>query len=194
MLQPSDRQSDLTQTLIGEFKSPTGHLVISDPCYRLDTWCSGKIENAVPGTWLAHITSGDVRYWGARVLNIIVQYKDYPDLEGLLEPNDPRWIVLDFDIGVDSGQAGIFDKKHYKDDEVVKPTTHYYCRDRICEDDPWYSLCCDRTLNRLGAGTIPYGAVASSGYGDGSYVASCIKDAIGSVIAVKIDFINPEDL
>lgn len=60
-------------------------------------------------------------------------------------------------------------------------------------DDLWYSSCCDLTLSEIGAGVIPGGAVSSSGYGDGGYVASISTDDNSEIVAIRIVFISEDD-
>ena len=57
-----------------------------------------------------------------------------------------------------------------------------------------YMTCCDATRPVPGAGTIPYGAVAESGFGDGGYTAFEHVDQKGQVDFLLIVFINEEDL
>jgi len=166
---------------IGEFKIVSGIARVSDPCYKKDTWCNGtlKVKN---GTWMTNIVMFDEGDWGDRVGYLIVRHKDYSvnedscGLEG-----------VDFEVGVDSGQVGVFDDSFFKDDESVKGLKRMDDR-IICEDEPFYSMCCDRTLHDGQAGVIPYGAISSSGYGDGRYDCHIKKNKKGEVIAIIVDF------
>jgi hypothetical protein len=106
--------------------------------------------------------------------------------------NANRYCVIDKGIAVDSGQAGIFDEKYYKNDEVVKGVERFYDQ-IICGDDLWYSICCDRTLSKNSYGVIPYGAVSSSGYGDGFYEAIAGYDIDNNVVSIELIFIEDED-
>src|SRR5690606_25054488 len=94
--------------------------------------------------------------------------------------------ACDFVVGVDSGQAGVFDFAVYKDDESAKGKSNFI------EDEPWYSTCCDQTLSDQQAGVIEGGAVSSSGYGDGLYTAYYAIDANKEVVAIKIVFMEDE--
>jgi len=38
-----------------QFAVSSGILRVTDPCYGLDVWCSGQIENVKTGTWLAQV-------------------------------------------------------------------------------------------------------------------------------------------
>ena len=171
-----------TSNSLGEFAVTSGVLRVSDPCYERETWCSGTIEPAIKGYWTAQAVFFDEGSWGNRVGYLIVQHKDYN-----FDQTNPGWSLENIDVGVDSGQAGVFDDRYYKDDDVVQHITRKHS-ESICEDDPWYSICCDRTLCEEKAGVIPHGAVSSSGYGDGSYRCLTQKDEDDNIIAVMIDF------
>lgn len=61
-------------------------------------------------------------------------HKDCPDKKLLTE------YPASFEVGVDSGQAGIFDRAHYQDASTVASVP-----DPIYKKDPWYSACCHQT-------------------------------------------------
>ena len=65
----------------------------------------------------------------------------------------------------------------------------------ICSDnhEKWYDMCCSKTLDRetLG-GVIPFGAVSSTGYGDGSY--ECTYQKINNeIVAIKINYLEYDE-
>jgi hypothetical protein len=94
-----------------------------------------------------------------------------------------------FEVGVDSGQAGLFDASHYQDDSIIpNPKPRIYS----APSDIWYSHCCDITRSPLGAGVLPYGVVSSSGFGDGGYDCFICRNEYGQIIRAEIEFI-PED-
>tara|TARA_Y100000310_G_C20561702_1_gene753399 strand:+ start:296 stop:850 length:555 start_codon:yes stop_codon:yes gene_type:complete len=160
-----------------------GHTIVSDPCYDTDTWCNGTVDTK-EGTWRAYVIKSDEGEWGNRC-GVLVAYHIAC---GPVDWEDFNWAVEKFEVGVDSGQAGIFATNHFKDDSIVEGVERIYEEAPICEDEPWYSICCDRTLSKQGAGIIPYGAVSSSGFGDGGHRCYTLKDHDGIVYAIKIDF------
>lgn len=166
--------------LIGEFDVVSGEVVVSDPCYSLGTWCAGDLK-AVNGRWAASVERQQDRGMGERIGCLVVRHVDCPEGE--------LWIPVSITVGVDSGQAGVFDATHYKDDTLEEAQS---LTEPLLPDEPWYSLCCNRTLSEKEAGVIPFGAVSSSGYGDGVYNASAIFDAEGRALAVRIIFIDDE--
>lgn len=83
---------------------------------------------------------------------------------------------------MDSAQAGIFDFGHFQDESVIEDQelTDFGSR--------WFTFCCYQTLDsEHHAGLIPYGVVASSGFGDGKYYTETGK-ADNPVCGVLIDF------
>jgi len=166
---------------IGTFIIESGVARISDPCYE-DDRCSGVLKNVKKGTWNASVLYIDS--CGKRVSELIVSHNDF------IERN--KYKYEKFYVGVDSGQAGVFDNNYYRDDSSV---SHMTDKDRmyneqICKDEPWYSWCCDRTCSEFSAGVIPFGAVSSSGYGDGVYSCCTHKNDDNEIDSIKIVFIG----
>lgn len=176
------REAKTKQTrFLGDFQIESRKVFVSDPCYDLDTWCTKIVENVKNGTWLAKIEM--MQTWGERVSKLICYHQSigYPDSLPFKE--------VECDIGVDSGQAGIFDLEHFKKDSDVKDLPRDY-KEKICESEPWYSYCCDRTLSKM-AGVIPFGVVSSSGMGDGSYRLEVAKNE-GEVVGMQVTFLEEE--
>jgi len=174
---------------LGTFEVVSGSLFLSDPCYDIITWCTGKLDRASIGTWRALSFTKKVDSWGERVWELEV-FKEGSSHEAL------TWTKLNCEIGVDSGQAGIFDLAHFQDSSVITDKTPLadYIRE---EDEKWYSMCCavshSEKVPSKHAGVIPYGVNSSSGYGDGDYSAYAKTDAVGNVVAVKIVFIGEDE-
>jgi hypothetical protein len=176
---------------LGEFQLTQPVARVSDPCYDKKTWCAGTIDNCKTGTWKAKVVMYDESDWGTRVGNLIAYHSDInaPSL------TNSDWKLQEIDVGVDAGMCGIFDDKYFKDDDSIEGVKRLGGKGNsvICEDEPWYSICCDRSMSEHSGGVIPYGCNSSSGYGDGSYKAfSLSKD--GKVVAIMIDFgLSQED-
>lgn len=106
--------------------SETGHdvelsdkVMISDPCYDLDIWCQGVLENVKPGTWHTKAENLNVNCWGDRCSALIAWHEDVE------EPKD--FEKTDIRVGVDSGQAGIYDYNHFA-----------HIKDNKERDERWY--------------------------------------------------------
>ena len=78
---------------------------ISDPCYSVDTWCAGTLKNVLPGIYHCFYQKVDNGDWGTRIASIEVRHENYLDIE----PTE----VTNIDVGVDSGQAGIYDLDYF---------------------------------------------------------------------------------
>lgn len=100
---------------------------VTDPCYNMDTWCAGTIENVLPGDFDCFSQKADTGDWGIRIANIEVRHKDYPDVE-------PTEWISDIDVGVDSGQCGLFDNLYFSS----------LCEDTV-EKENFYEEVCDLT-------------------------------------------------
>lgn len=157
---------------VGTFEVKDGTFVISDPCYSLGTWCAGDIENVKKGTWNAYVFHGQTD-WGVRCWELVALHSEYPESLAANLKEDAN-----IDVGVDSGQAGIYDMSAFHGGE-----DNY-------GDEGWYDLCCRTTLDtEFSAGVIPGGCVSSSGFGDGGYACFVARDGTAEVIGTKIVFI-----
>lgn len=165
---------------IGDFAVTGDKLVVSDPCYELHLPHCGKVENVLPGRWLGFVLVVDAKSWGERVAELHALHADHAD-----KGDDAfDWEDAGFEVGVDSGQAGVFDEAQYPKDRV---STGEYG-----DLHTFYGRCCDVTLNGHGK-AIAEGLVSSSGFGDGGYPAYVARDSSGKVVAVKVIFIGEED-
>src|SRR5262245_18830000 len=176
---------------LGQFEVVSGEVAVCDPGYDRQLVQKGaiatKVRNVAKGTWQAravrHVMDNpaDVRCGELRAF-----------LASLPVPDAPAWQEIHPDIGVDSGQAGFFDWQHFHSPAVV-PRDHPWKGPTLDPKDLWYSLCCDVTLYGPNAGVIPFGAVSSSGWGDGGYRAYALRDATGMVIGLRLVFISLDE-
>ena len=159
----------------GFFEIKSGKVIVSDPCYERNTWCQGVIDKVKNGEWEAYLYIFDEGEWGKRVGYLLAHHQD-----NTVYPTDSNWEKQDFEVGVDSGQAGIYDEAEYHGGE----------------DDygqgGWYDINCNLTCDRengttRNGGVLEGGVVSCSGYGDGGYDCRTItKD--GEVVGILIDF------
>lgn len=177
-----------------EFKVTSGVMVCSDPAYQIPTWCQGVINNVKNGVWEAGIETSDEGSWGERVsrlwvYNIEAVIKD-PTIKTRIENYEGA--ELPFSAGVDSGQFGFFDKVFYRNDEAVKDLvkTNFGENYDQVDGDSWYRSICNLTLAEESWGVLPFGAVSSSGFGDGAYLVKGIKDDAGDYVAFCVEFID----
>ena len=153
-------------------------VVVSDPCYNRDTWCMDDNVPIKPGNYDVFLTLSDEKEWGTRVASLLVANSDFIGVE---RKRFPKWEVYSSSIGVDSGQCGIFDNSVYPQKNLTD--------EEIDSEDSFYSECCDITLKKLQGGILrsKKGVVTSSGYGDGSYELSVIKQK-GENVALMLDY------
>ena len=152
--------------------------MVSDPCYRPGTWCQGVLNNMKPGAYAVYGEILDCSTWGNRVSRIWIVHEDYTnvDINAILSYN-----YEDFEVGVDSGQAGIYDYEYYM---------NIYADESSAEE--WYSRVCDVTYSDADGfkiGTLDEECVvSSSGFGDGSYTCQTGKNIDGEIVYVEIDY------
>lgn len=170
---------------LGVFEVGSGILRVSDPCYEVDTWCSGTFDNAMLGKWRTHITkSSNTNGWGDRCVSLVIEHDSIID-----EIPENLWKKSEIIIGVDSGQAGFFDDKYYR--ASCNGIKCFSLEEQSNIASEWYQMCCDVTLSEdgVGAGVIPYGVVSSSGFGDGGYECFFAEND-GKVVSAMIVFIT----
>ena len=166
--------SVLTLSRVETFKM--GDLaLVTDPGFPRGAWCSGQVRTR-PGTW-----NGTVfRQEGTDLITALMVH--HASL-GPLPKEDPRWRHLGFEVGVDSGKAGIFcDSSFPRGMSGPGSAQEAFSRrtsDLVHGAEQW--------------GVLPDGIVSKSGHGDGTYYAYGIKDSSGLAVAILLEFIL-EDL
>ena len=125
---------NITMTNKGTIKLGS-KVMVSDPCYGLNTWCQGVLDNVLAGEYECTVEHSNEGEWGIRVSAIEVTHKNYKGKFMEMYPES-------FEVGVDSGQAGIFDYDYY-----CKYHTDANERDHV--DDDWYDRICNTTESRI---------------------------------------------
>lgn len=181
-------------SVLGEFELTGPNLRVSDPCYERNVWCCGVLSNCIVGTWEAAKSVVDEGAWGHRVEALLVRADSCPssfeDLAALFAEDKENWFEADFEVGVDSGQAGFFDDERYQDEHEFDgwpaPAGDY--------GSDWYSYCCEITLKSSdAAGVFPHGVVSCSGYGDGGYYCLFHRNRDGETDMAIIVFLEEEE-
>ena len=163
------------------FEVTSGKIVCSDPCYEIPTWCQGIADNVANGIWEAGI-----EYESNRVKRLFVTHTN---------SNTRR--IEDFVgesigcYGVDSGQFGFFDYDYYRNDKIAENLQKQdfgagYDKE---DGDSWYRACCKITIDE-NWGVMPFGAVSSSGWGDGSYEVKGVKNENDEWVGFCVEFIS----
>jgi len=149
----------------------SGKVVVSDPSYSRGTWCMKTDLPVKPGTYHVYAAYSNEGEWGLRVAALAFYHEEHMPLTPVSE-----WHEIAANIGVDSGQCGIFD-------DTIYPQTIDH------PDHPFYMECCNITLANGCAGILRSGkgAVSSSGFGDGVYTISVVERD-GENVALLLDY------
>ena len=165
------------------------NVIVSDPCYSEESWGQVNYSNVLPGEYRSFCKKTDTGDWGVRVSMLMVVHTDH-------EFDDLDW-ENDGSIGVDSGQAGIFSKSQFRDDNDEVPlgdgdisffTEGFHQK----SGDRWYTKMCSYTVGEERWGSYRNGTISSSGYGDGGYevYTATVNDKI---VGICIDYGVDED-
>lgn len=179
-----------------QFEVKSGKIVASDPCYSLDTWCMAIIENVRNGTWFAFADTIEKPGWGKRISALVVYHADTLKVNPNILSLYHLMPKLPFVGGVDSGQFGFFDFDAYRNSAVITSEIPLWEEFEEKDGGKFYSACCHQTLETPEHwGVLPFGAVSTSGYGDGSYDILGEKNSYGEYTAFAVMFIDesPED-
>lgn len=165
---------------------------VSDPCYTDDVWCKTQLTNVKPGDYRVTVEKTELYGWGNRVSKLQVVHLDHV---GISHDNF-NWKEHS-EIGVDSGQAGIFCESSYRNDEVAKdivtPESDFFLSIRDQSGDVFYEKMCKFTLSQQW-GAYDTGVVTSSGVGDGGYPLDVLKLEDGTIVGMRITYIDDEDM
>lgn len=159
---------------VGVFNVSCGQIRVSDPCYEKDSDGGFTVDNVVNGQWLAYFDFDRFRDSIACVFAVHNMYRDKVSVYNLHEVAQ---------IGVDSGQASIFDKVYYDTNQGGE----------YGELDTFYGKCCHITEIKSCGIVENCGVVSSSGYGDGEYPVYVCRDKNGLVYCVYIEFVSDEE-
>ena len=144
-------------------------VIITDPGYAQYIWCNATLRTVKPGKYHCWVNMSDEGKWGHRVAELCAAHVT-ADYERLKDTE------VEIAIGVDSGQAGIFDEAYFKEHTGKKN---------------WYGQVCDTTTP---AGTLDgFCVVSSSGFGDGAYNLFVRRNSEGIVVYIKVVFITEDE-
>lgn len=171
---------------LGQFEVTSGKLVVSDPCYDLNenTIIMGVLDDVLNGAWSAYVSKKEVQDWGEACAKLLACHSSVADKKETLE-----WVKGNFIVGVDSGQAGIFDVSKYRIPDADTGST-----EPNDTDSEWYYACCDITESGEEAGVLDGGVVSRTGFGDGAYAAYYAVNGQSQIIGIKIIFIKDADV
>jgi hypothetical protein len=154
-------ENDETRSAIGQFHLESGKLILTDPGCERGSRYQGIIEGIRPGTWIAELEDESGRF-------LEVHHRD---CQGPF-----AWEPCGFQVGVDSGLAGVWDEARYP----VGKTGRYG------DLSSFYGQASRRD------GCMDFGVACCTGLGDGLFSASLARHS-GEVVAVRILFLEAED-
>lgn len=140
-------------------------VMVSDPCYDLDTWCAGSLDNVLPGKYncfYQEINTG-------RTCRILVLHESYDKstADKMSFTNKE-----DFVVGVDSGTCGIYNLQYFADH---------------CKEEAWYDGIIEQKLPGIYEDSC---FITDTGYGDGGYSCYTNRNNEGKIDAIEIVFIE----
>ena len=181
-------------------------MLVSDPGYDKDEWCSKLVSNCKIGRWDSYININNYAYEcdgqtgkDYRVATLFVKHssaiKEVFGTIHLEEDGDKAffrwhgnaWERLSDNIGVDSGQAGFFDYEKYGDNSQFGEMGNCGFGDK------WYSNCCDQTLSKHAGIVAGCGVNASAGFGDGCYTLWGHRSRDGEIDAMALFFLTDNE-
>lgn len=151
-------------------------VILSDPCYEPDNWCSAQVNNMVPGIYDCYADFTEIEHWGTRVARLVIII-DNPPHEA---PNKIK--ELGTYLGVDAGVFGIYDESYFRNKKSENPDAWYQQNviSWIAKEEGF--ICEDAK-----------GFITSSGLGDGSYEPYVYFDDQGKIYKIEVSFIEPEE-
>lgn len=200
------------------FVVTSGALRVTDPCYDMDTWCSGQLDNVRNGIWHAHVgyhkDELDMKM-RAEWRNNYVQKMNEMASEFMKEYIAQEIARIDKDGAAYLGRVAYlhivsieaerhFDHMAEFDSTWENSNVHVGVDSgqagffdlalfgQVCESEPvkdkFYDEVCNLTLDDNQWGVHSIGAVSSSGYGDGSYEC-LVRRVDGQVVEAIIVYI-----
>ena len=152
------------------------NVMISDPCYGVQTWCNSLVLEVAKGKYNALVRIGKDGQWGERVTELTLCHESHKPFTALkhLEHHSAF-------IGVDSGTCGIYDLDYFESNH-----------DDHSSDEDWYqkNVMNDFYYTKEQAFiTDGKGVHSCSGYGDGMYHAYVKRNENNKVFQITIKFI-----
>ena len=163
------------EVILGSFEVESNKIYVSDPCYEYDendNSCVLTLKGAVNGKYIVTVNVARIYH---DIESLTIKLEDYL----YSEPS-----IFAGKIGVDSGQAGFFDKEYYMENQGGD----------FDDLTTLYGLACSLVLSKQEGGIVHNrGVVSSSGCGDGEYEVFIGINEIGEIVSASIIFIEEEE-
>jgi hypothetical protein len=155
------------------------------------------VDNVLPGYYEPHVKKTDLGDWGNRIGALLAIHEDYIGKEDEL---NLTWVDHAGEVGVDSGQAGIFSRESYRNDSITDriglgegDISFFKDFPNDEEGQKWYTHISSRTLGVSHWGMYDEGVVSSSGVGDGGYDLYVLTTEDGVVVGFCIDYLIDDE-
>jgi hypothetical protein len=142
-------------------------VIISDPCYDLDTWCMIHITHMKPGLYNIDFWKAHDPWDGHRFIITHVDYK-----RNVIPKSESKET-----LGIDAGMVGVYPLHEFKNNDIV--LEEYYDSNK-----KWYKAQGPIDTYNLFAN----GFISKSGYGDGTARLYYDENANGEVIRIAVLF------
>ena len=158
-------------------------VIVSDPSYEPNLWCNKHLK-VKPGKYTVDLWEPDNSFEG----NILViTHESYPGL------TIPRDLVNSVQLGIDSGQVGIYDLRDYQNNDVLDQLE----KDGVLKEYPeflygWYAYAC--TNGSSNTKLVGRGVTCASGYGDGVATLHYKENGQGEIVRIAVNFGDEDEL
>ena len=149
---------------------------ISDPCYKIGTGCTGKIDNVRAGIYKCFYKLDKHEN---RVSAIQVVHSSLTDEE--TREADVNFKLEPFEVGVDSGMAGIFNSTYFSENHTENDI-----------DEQWYGRVCHECNHAIALDNRAF--ISESGFGDGGYDCFVHRNEDGFADSIKIVYYDENKL
>lgn len=173
-------------------KIKSGHIRFGDPVHQDNQFAI--ILSAKPGDWKCSVVAEE-KFNNNVIVQITAEIEDdsddYAKAMSMILGKTETLSKHEYIAKVESGVAGFFDNSTYMLDQIfqeVKRKSDVV----VCEDQPFYSICCDRALSEEKWGEVPYGCVCSVPV-EGFYKITAFSNNSGKVVKVVADFSETVD-
>lgn len=148
---------------------------VSDPCYDMNVWCAGTLENILKGVYNAYVKIQDNKDgWGRRITELSVCHSCHRFRSSKKE--------MVGSVGVDSGTCGIYDLEYYEEHHYDDSIDEEWYSKHVCESAFWKKPYQSSLLDGKGV-------MSCTGYGDGQYSVYVKKNEIGQIYQITIVYI-----
>lgn len=174
-------------------KISSGHIRFGDPVHQDNQFAI--ILSAKTGDWKCEIKTEE-KYNNISIVQMRAEIEDesddYAKAMSMILGKSEVLSKHEYVGKIESGVAGFFDNSKYMLDQIFREVERQ-SNVVVCEDQPFYSICCDRALSEEKWGEVPYGCVCSVPV-EGFYKINAYSNNSGKVVKIVADFSETVDM